>query len=207
MFKSLASDVLGLSDIGKILDKKDFDKADVDDYIFQEDDETIFVVIKSKKDEFCFTNLAIMHLEGNLAVSKKRTLHRYVYKYHKIDHVRIETAGTVDLDVELKFKLNDKEVSIDIDKNQIDKVKAIYKALFHISLKYKDIHKQFETLYNTQDAINRMFMLRQLPEQVVLNLPDVINQTVSQVEQHFNSRRSAIGTYDFGAIFKRYIKD
>ena len=120
MFKSLAADMLGLSDIGKIVDPKDFDKADIDDYIFNEDNEKIIVLIKSKIDEYCFTNLAFMHLDGNVAVSKKRTLNRYPYKHNPISNVRLETAGTVDLDVELKFRIGDKDMSIDIDKDQID---------------------------------------------------------------------------------------
>ena len=33
MLKKFASDALGLSDIGKIINKKDFDKVDADDYI------------------------------------------------------------------------------------------------------------------------------------------------------------------------------
>lgn len=206
MFKSLAADVLGLSDIGKILDRKDFDKADVDDYIFQEDNERIFVVIKSKSDEYCFTNTAMIHLDGNLAISKKKTLHRYVYKHHSISHVRIETAGTVDLDVELKFKIGDKEISIDIDKKQIEQVKDIYKALFTISEKCREIQKLMDTLQNTHDAVNRMFSLRELSEQAVLNLPDIINQTASQMETHFNERRRDIQNYDFGEVFARYLE-
>lgn len=206
MFKSLAADALGLSDIGKILDRKDFNKADVDDYIFQEDNERIFVVIKSKKDEYCFTNNAMIHLDGNLAISRKKTLHRYVYRHHPISQVRIETAGTVDLDVELKFKIGDRDISIDIDKKQIEQVKDIYKALFTISEKYRDIQKLMDTLQNTHDAVNRMFVLRELPEQAVLNLPDIINQTVSQVEAHFNERRREIQNYDFGEVFARYIE-
>ncbi|MDP3837525.1 MAG: PH domain-containing protein, partial [Methylococcales bacterium] len=58
MFKNLAADVLGLSDIGKIIEVKDFDKTDIDEYVFHEDNEKIFVVIKSKTDEYCFTNIA-----------------------------------------------------------------------------------------------------------------------------------------------------
>ena len=46
MFKSLAADALGLSDIGKIIPPSEFDKTDVDDYVFHEDNEEIFVVIK-----------------------------------------------------------------------------------------------------------------------------------------------------------------
>jgi hypothetical protein len=206
MFKSLAADVLGLSDIGKILDRKDFDKADVDDYVFSEDDERIFVVIKSKSDEYCFTNKAMIHLDGNLAVSKKRMLHRYSYKFSHISHVRIETAGTVDLDVELKFKVGDKEISIDIDKNQIDKVKSVYKALTVVGERCREIAKKMETLNHTTAAVNNMFQLRELPEQVVLALPDIINQTCSQVEAHYNERRQEIQNYDFGDIFNRYIK-
>ncbi len=206
MFKSLASDVFGLSDIGKIIDAKDFDKTDVDDYIFQEDNEEIFVVIKSKMDEYCFTNLGFIHLNGNLAISKKKVLTRYLYKHHPITDVCIETAGTVDLDAELKFSLGGKAISIDIDKKQIAQIKAIYKALFTISEKLKEIQRDMTVLQNTHEAVNRMFVLRELPEQVVLSLPDIINQTVQQIEAAYHGRRIAIQNYDFGYIFKRYIK-
>jgi hypothetical protein len=206
MFKSLASDVLGLSDIGKIIDAKDFDKTDVDDYIFQEDNEEIFVVIKSKMDEYCFTNLGFIHLNGNLAISKKKVLTRYLYKHHPITDVCIETAGTIDLDAELKFTLGGKAISIDIDKKQIAQIKAIYKALFTISEKFKEIQRDMTVLQNTHDAVNRMFVLRELPEQVVLSLPDIVNQTTQQVEAAYHSRRIVIQNYDFGYILKRYIK-
>jgi hypothetical protein len=66
MFRSLAADALGLSDIGKIIDPKDFDKTDIDEYVFIEDNEKIFVVIKSKTDEYCFTNTAFIHLDGGV---------------------------------------------------------------------------------------------------------------------------------------------
>ena len=206
MFKSLASDVFGLSDIGKIIDAKDFDKTDVDDYIFQEDNEEIFVVIKSKMDEYCFTNLGFIHLNGNLAISKKKVLTRYLYKHHPITDVCIETAGTVDLDAELKFSLGGKAISIDIDKKQIAQIKAIYKALFTISEKLKEIQRDMTVLQNTHDSVARMFVLRELPEQAVLNLPDIINQTVQQIEEGYHSRRVVIQNYDFGYILKRYIK-
>ena len=37
MFKKIASEALGLSDIGKIIGKEDFDKVDTDDYIMHEE--------------------------------------------------------------------------------------------------------------------------------------------------------------------------
>lgn len=51
-----------------------------------------------------------------------------------------------------------------------------------------------------------MFSLRELPEQVLLNLPDIISQTTIQVENKFTERRKQIENYDFSTIFERYLK-
>lgn len=206
MFKNMASDLMGTSDIGKIIDPKDYDKTDIDDYIFHEDHEKIFFLIKAKTDEYCFTNTAFIHLDGTSAMSKKRTLLRYPYKHYQISQITLETAGTVDRDVELKFNLGGMSYSIDIEKAQIDKVRDIYKALFSIGEACKDIERQMSTLQQTQQAVNNMFSLRELPEQVLLNLPDIICQTTLQVEAGFTTRRKQIENYDFSEIFERYIK-
>lgn len=202
----MASDLMGTSDIGKIIEPKDYDKTDIDDYIFHEDNEKIFFLIKAKTDEYCFTNTAFIHLDGTSALSKKRTLYRYPYKHHQITKIMLETAGTVDRDVELKFNLGTVNYSIDIEKSQIDKVRDIYKALFSIGEACKEIDRQLSTLVQTQQAVNNMFSLRGLPEQIVLNLPDIITQTTLQVEANFTERRKQIENYDFSTIFERYIK-
>lgn len=51
-----------------------------------------------------------------------------------------------------------------------------------------------------------MFSLRELSENVVLNLPDVINQTVAQVESAYGERLKTIRQYDFGAVFEHYLR-
>lgn len=206
MFKNLAADALGLSDIGKIIDPKDYDMTDVDDYVFSEDDERIFLVIKSKSDEYCFTNIAFIHLSGNMAVSKKRVMKRYPYKHYPIGNVFMETAGTVDLDAEIKFSVGDQSLSIDIDKKQIERIKDLYKALFAISEKCIEIRNELVVLQETYEAIKKMFVLRELPENVVLSLPDMITQTAQQVEAHYNERRRAIRDYDFGWVFEHYLQ-
>ena len=50
-----------------------------------------------------------------------------------------------------------------------------------------------------------MFSLRELSENVVLK-PDVINQTVAQVENAYGERLKTIRNYDFGAIFEHYLR-
>ena len=163
-------------------------------------------MIKAKTDEYCFTNTAFIHLDGTSAVSKKRTLNRYPYKHYQISRVLLETAGTVDRDVELKFNLGGTSYSIDIEKSQIEKVRDLYKALFSIGEACKEIERQTSTQMQTQQAVNTMFSLRELPEQVVLNLPDIICQTTLQVEENLIKRRKQIENYDFSTIFERYIK-
>lgn len=52
-----------------------------------------------------------------------------------------------------------------------------------------------------------MFSLRELSEQVLLNLPSIISQTTIQVETKLTEHRKKIENYDFAAIFERYIKN
>lgn len=134
MFKKVAADALGLSDIGTIIKPTDYDKVESDDYVLHEEGEKIFFLIKSKADEYCFTNLAFIHVDGASAVSKKRLLKRYDYYKHHVGAVMLETAGSLDMDVEIKFHLGSHEYSIDVDKRQIEQLKDLYKALLKISM-------------------------------------------------------------------------
>ena len=137
MFKKLAAEALGISDIGVIVGPADYNKVDADDYLFSEDGEQIFFLIKSKKDEYCFTNLALIHVDGDSAVSSKRSIKRYDYASHQISGVSIETAGTLDMDIELKFSLDNTVFSIDVKKTYIEQLKDIYKALITIGKQQK----------------------------------------------------------------------
>lgn len=207
MFKNLASEMMGTSDIGTIIEPQDFNKTDIDDYIFHEDNEKIFFVIKSKTDEYCFTNVAFMHLDGKSAMSKKRTLYRYLYKHNPIKNVLLETAGTVDLDIEIKFQLGEQHFSIDIDKKQIEKIRDLYKALFSIGETCKEINRKRNILLQSNENVQKMFNLRELSEQAILNLPEIINQTAHQVEEYTNQRIREIDHYDFSETFERYLKN
>ncbi len=132
MFKKMATDALGLSDIGSVIQPEDYDKVDADDYVMDEDNEKIYFLIKSKADEYCFTNKALIHVDGTSATSRKRTMRRYPYYKYTFSNIELETAGTIDLDVELKFLLGNEEFDIDIHKKFIEEVKDLYKSLLKI---------------------------------------------------------------------------
>ncbi|MFG6440093.1 PH domain-containing protein [Roseateles sp. LKC17W] len=203
MFKRLASEALGLSDIGVIVPAADFNKVDADDYLFSEDGEKIYFLIKSKKDEYCFTNLALVHVDGESAVSSKRVIKRYDWLSHRISHVTLETAGTIDMDVEIKFHIGDgAPFSIDVRKNFIEQLKDLYKALHSIGkLQERDEQARAHAM-QCLGVTGQMFKLGQevTEEQVSRHYLSLLN-TVNSVVLDKLSRK------DFGGVFERYIQN
>ncbi|KQW45408.1 MULTISPECIES: PH domain-containing protein [unclassified Roseateles] len=203
MFKRLASEALGLSDIGVIVPAADFNKVDADDYLFSEDGEKIFFLIKSKKDEYCFTNLALVHVDGESAVSSKRVIRRYDYLSHRISGVTLETAGTIDMDVELKFRIGDSQVfSIDVRKNFIEQVKDIYKALHSIGKLQERDDQARQIAMQCLGVTGQMFKLGQeVNEEAVSRHYVSLLNTVNNVVLDKLSRK------DYSGVFERYIQN
>ena len=194
MFKKIAAEALGLSDIGVIVESKDFDKVDADDYLFHEDHEKIYFLIKSRKDEYCFTNLALIHVDGESAISAKRVIRRYDYAQYAIAQVSIETAGTVDLDIELKFTIGDKLFSIDVRKSHLEALKDMGKL-------------------QKRDEVGRAHAMAAAS---VLGAMMKLNNTVTDpasVVSHYRAVLDAMNDAvrddhtrkDFSAIFEKYI--
>ena len=202
MFKKFASDALGMSDIGIIVSPADYSKVDADDYLFHEDGERIFFLIKSKKDEYCFTNLALIHVDGDSAVSSKRTIRRYEYGNQRVHWAAIETAGTLDMDVELKFAMGEVVLSIDVRKAFIDQVKDIYKALIAIGRQQGADAVARDNAVRALDAVSGMFKLGSAAgEGVVVAHYEAMLQALNTatLQRHL--------TRDFSEVFERYIHD
>ena len=201
MFKKLASEALGLSDIGVIVPPADYNKVDADDYLFSEDGEKIFFLIKSKKDEYCFTNFGLIHVDGDSAVSSKRTIRRYEFVNNLISDVAIETAGTIDMDIELKFLVDgDTKFSIDVRKSFIEQLKDIYKALITIGkMQKRDAAARANALECLQVA-GSVYKLNSVAAD------DTIAQQFNTLINAFNATvLDRFARRDFSPVFERYI--
>lgn len=202
MFGKLAADALGLSDIGTVIKAEDYNKVDSDDYVMHEDQEKIYFLIKSKKDEYCFTNTALIHLDGNSAISKKRMLRRLSYVKNPITDVYLETAGTVDMDIEIKFVMGGATYSIDVHKKHIEEVKDLYKTLFRISEITRDNEISFEharvSLEHATQAIGRNSSGTPTPAESFKEIAQAANGWLSSAQQKYVQK-------DFAAVFERYI--
>lgn len=200
MFKKFAAEALGISDIGVIVSPADYDKVDADDYLFHEDGEKIFFLIKSKKDEYCFTNLALIHVDGDSAVSSKRMIKRYEYAAQRIGYVAIETAGTLDMDIELKFAIGESAFSIDVKKSYIEQVKDIYKALIAIGKQQARDAAARDNALRTLEAMGGMLKINNLGGEagVVSHFNAVLdNLNDAMLNRHI--------TLDYTKVFERYI--
>ena len=204
MFKKFASDALGLSDIGIVVPSSDFDKTDSDDFIFSEIDEKIYFLIKTKADEYCFTNYGLIHVDGENALSKKRLLRRYDYEYNTIEGVLLETAGTIDLDVEIKFTIGGVPLSIDIHKKFLSEIKDLYKALHAISSEQKanayklEAAKQSLTLAST--SLGRIGNDEVSPATSFEQITKFSHDWLLQNKEAYTKK-------DFGAVFEKYINN
>lgn len=203
IFGKMAADTFGLSDIGKIIDPSDFNKVDGDDYILNEDGEKIYFVIKSKSDEYVFTNRGLIHVDGASAVSKKRVVKRHEFYSERVHSVTLETAGTVDLDVEIKFSFAEEYFSIDVDKKQIEQLKDLYKALFEIGKIQSKNYKSYE------DGINSLNMANQAISKGRLegDIPSVLEEITRFNFNWMNEIRENYNNKDFGYVFEKYINN
>ncbi len=200
MFKKLAAEALGISDIGVIVGPADYNKVDADDYLFSEDGEQIFFLIKSKKDEYCFTNLALIHVDGDSAVSSKRAIKRYDYASHQISGVSIETAGTLDMDIELKFSLDNTVFSIDVKKTHIEQLKDIYKALITIGKQQKRDAVCRDNALRALDATASVHKLNVAPgENGLVGLYGDLLAALNSAMFDTHTKR------DFSDVFSKYI--
>lgn len=203
MFRKVAADALGISDIGMVISPADYDKVEADDYVMHEEQEKIFFLIKSKADEYCFTNLALIHVDGTSAMSKKRTLKRYDYYNNFITAVRLETAGTIDMDVEIKFQMGDVNYSIDVHKKQIEQLKDLYKALVRISLIQRENAKYLQYANNSLGTAASSITRSS-------NTGAAEDQFKAVNEYAFNWLKRAHATYvrkDFGDVFSKFINN
>lgn len=204
MLKKMASDMLGLSDIGSVIKPADYDKVDTDDYVMHEDGEKIYFLIKSKVDEYCFTNKALIHLDGTSATSKKRMLHRYSYHKNKVSQVSLETAGTVDLDVEIKFKIGDQFLSVDVNKKFLEELKDLYKALVKIEEITHDNEVTLDYARQSLELASRTLSNSRSNENKLSNEFNEMNQSA------FNWLVDAKKQYsvkDFGFVFEKFINN
>lgn len=125
MFKGLTKDLTGSADI--CTTATNFDKLHAATYLLP--GESILFAFESAKEEFAFTNEALIMTVGENATTTRKLVQRRTYRDNLLSDVLFETTGRVDRDCEIKFCIGDCAVSIDIARKEENQVKQFYKTL------------------------------------------------------------------------------
>lgn len=133
MFSAVLSDVTGGSDVTRCVPKEEFPQQPFHAYVLP--DELAFIFLVARKEQFIFTDKALIVIMGDTAASTKRLVTRYEYNSQPISHVMFETAGVsfTDGDCEIKFTAGSEKFSIDINKKQTSIAVQYYRALVDLS--------------------------------------------------------------------------
>ena len=204
MLKKIASDALGLTDVGTIISPENYDKTDADDYVMHEDHEKIYFLIKTRADEYCFTNLALIHVDGENAISSKRTLKRYPYSQYQISDVILETAGTLDLDTEIKFNVGQIHFDIDVKKNQVEQLKDLYKALIRIA---EITHENSIYMNHAKEGLDRAVQTLHNSRSEENSLTNTYKGITEFTFEWLTTSYNEYHVKDFGYVFEKYINN
>lgn len=139
-------------------------------------DETPYMLFKSVKAEYCFTDIAVVITYG-AAAGKKRTVLRLDYAESSITNVTFETAGMsiTDLDCEIKFQIGNQALSIDVKKAETDQAIPGYRVLQELSrvqvrnqkklrLAIENVHKGLPPSLDSNTAAHQINLVHTLFE-------------------------------------------
>lgn len=226
VFKKLAASAFGLSKIGVFVSGEDLQKADASNYILDQL-EQIYYLIKTKTDEYCFTNRALIHVDGTSLESKRNVLHRYDYHSFIIEQVYLETAGSMDIDAEIKIiikpvselmpkehekhpplkaalvkKPSEIEISIDIHRDDLDNLKALYKTLVSISQKQK---QNIQYLNSSEKTLGMAFNSLVAGKSEDNSSSSVFREITDFADQWMIGKKEMYANDDFTNIFEENI--
>ena len=91
-------------------------------------DEKPMILLKSMKDEFLFTTRGLIFSDGDTAASPKRKVTRTNWNEARVTNVQLETAGIVDLDIEISFFFQ-KQWKIELVKAEVENAKLVFRCL------------------------------------------------------------------------------
>lgn len=113
----------------------------------------------------------------------------------------LETAGTIDLDIEIKFTIGSHPYSIDVHKKHIDELKGLYKALIKIST-LQQTNAQYLNYAQSSLDIAAKSVNRSSSDQTIEKEFKAINEYTFEWLTHFNA---TYNTKDFGSVFETFI--
>lgn len=137
-------------------------------------------------------------------MSSKRTLRRYPYSQYSISNVVLETAGKIDLDVELAFTVGSIPFKIDVQKQQAERLTDLYKSLLRIA---EHTHENAIIINMANDSLEKAVTVLQNSRSGDVALSDQYSKLTDFGFTWMTSVRNQYHVKDFGDVFEKYINN
>lgn len=137
-------------------------------------------------------------------MSSKRTLRRYPYSQYNISNVVLETAGKIDLDVELAFTVGSIPFKIDVQKQQAERLTDLYKSLLRIA---EHTHENAIIINMANDSLEKAVTVLQNSRSGDVALSDQYSKLTDFGFTWMTSVRNQYHVKDFGDVFEKYINN
>lgn len=132
MLTALAKDLTGAADICAVVESSEaLAKLAVRPYVLSH--EQLLFALASPKEEFAFTDEALVVVRGDSAVNPRKRVERFEFHADDVSDVQFETPGRLDRDCELRFRIGDQLVSIGIKRKHEPRAKRVYLALLALA--------------------------------------------------------------------------
>jgi hypothetical protein len=123
---------------------------------------------------------------------------------HPISDVSLETAGTVDLDVEIEFTIGAHVYSIDVHKKHLEELKDLYKSLLAIAELCHENKTKLEYAHKSLELSANVFGRVKSDTNNFLADFKAVNELAFQ---WLVDAKTKYTVKDFGFVFERYINN
>ena len=141
--------------------------------------ETAYVMLKSYKEEYIFTDTAFIAVIGNSTIGTKKHVRRYDYCEHRFTMVTLRTPGIASLDRDgtLHFHISGQEHVIDIKKEFFENVKPLYRCLI---LMQRTQNQNAYALDMQRNTMSKMVLQVNDPQHVGELSMDIAHATIAR---------------------------
>jgi len=111
--------------------------------------EEAMFLLKSRKDEFLFTDQGLIFIDGESVASPKRTITRTNYFESKFYNIILITPGVMDNDFSIEFKF-DKSWRLEMAKEELENGKIVVRCLEFLSMMQSRNRQRLEQMNNAR---------------------------------------------------------
>ncbi len=116
--------------------------------------ETPYILLKSAKDEYLFTDRALIFIDGESVTSPKRTITRTDYCTSSISSVVLVTPGVMDNDCSIDF-IMERRWRLEIRKSEVENAKLVFKLLDSLALYKHQLSRRYDLEKFTRSEMSK----------------------------------------------------